>query len=324
MTGLQKRQLGKTGIKIAEIGMGLWAMGGSGWGITDDGDSLSAIDKALEMGVNFFDTSDAYGKGHSEELLGKAMKGRRSKFAVSTKIGWLDYDGGKNQSAYDTLEKFIKGVESNLRRLETDYIDILFRHIFYKEPTHQIFLEGFQKLQKEGKIKGYGLSTGDFDYLKDFNSDGKCSALEIDYSILNRTAEAEIFPYCVKNNIGVVVRGPLAMGILTGKFTSKSSFADNDFRQNWQKNPEEKRMFLQDLEKVEKLKPLAKGNPLSRLALRFALSNPAVSVIIPGAKTPKQVEDNVSAGLLPPLTQEELLAIGKITPPGGGRKIWPA
>jgi aryl-alcohol dehydrogenase-like predicted oxidoreductase len=324
MPGLNKRTLGKTGIETTEMGIGLWAMGGEGLGETDDKDSLDAIEKALEMGVNYFDTADAYGKGHSEELLGRAMKGRREKFIVSTKIGWLNYDGEKNQTAYNTLEKFIKGVESNLQRLQTDYIDVIFRHIFYKEPTHDIFLEGFQRLQKSGKIKSYGISTGDFDYIKDFNSDGRCSTLQIDYSILNRTAEKEIFPYCRKNNIGIVVRGALAMGILTGKFTKDTQFKGDDFRQNWQNNPDEKMIFLEDLSKAEKLKALAEGRTLAQMALQFTLSNPAVSVVIPGAKNPKQVLDNTAAGLMPLLSDNVLQAIDKITPPGGGRKIWPA
>jgi aryl-alcohol dehydrogenase-like predicted oxidoreductase len=324
MPGLNKRTLGKTGIQTTEIGIGLWAMGGEGWGETDDRDSLDSIDEAVEMGVNFFDTADAYGRGHSEELLGRAMKGRRDKFIVSTKIGWLDYNGEKNQTAYDTLDKFIRGVESSLRRLQTDYIDVIFRHIFYKEPTHDIFLEGFQRLQKDGKIKGYGISSSDFDYIKEFNSDGQCSVLQIDYSILNRTAEEEIFPYCRKNNIGVVIRGALAMGTLTGKFNTGTQFKGDDFRRNWQNKPDEKKIFLEDLAKVEKLKPLAEGRTLAELALQFTLANPAVSVVIPGAKNPKQVRDNAAAGILSPLPDKVLKEIDRITPPGGGRKIWPA
>lgn len=319
---LRQRILGKTGLSVAEVGMGLWAVGGDKWGPTDDKEALYAIDKALEMGVNFFDTADVY--GHSEELLGRAMKDRRDKFIVSSKIGWVGYNGEANASQYTTMDKLVAGVESNLKRLQTDVLDILFRHIFYTEPTLPVFIEGFEKLQKQGKIKGYGVSTSDFGHLKQFNENGGCSVVQIDYSLLNRTPEADIFPYCLKENIGLVIRGPLAMGILAGKFNRDSRFEEGDFRKNWQDKPEERKVFLEDMEKVERLRPLAAGKPLSQFALQFALSHPAVSVLIPGAKNAKQVENNVSAGLKPLLNVEELRKVDEITPKSGGRKIWPA
>ena len=322
--GLDKRSLGKTGIGVAELGVGLWAIGGDYWGPTDDEKSLSMIDAALDAGVNFFDTADVYGGGHSEELLGQAMKGRRDHFVVATKIGWLDYDEERGRSAYDTVEKVIAGVESNLRRLQTDTIDVIQCHIDYRDPTMEVMVQGFQRLQEQGKVRAYGVSTSDFDYLKAFNADGGCETLQIDYSILNRTPEAEIFPYCQENGIGVITRGSLAMGILTGKFSPDTQFGEDDWRRRWQENPDERRTFLQDLEKVEKLRPLAEGRSLAQLALQFVLAQPAVSVVIPGAKTPKQLAENVRTASLPPLSDEELAQIDAITPPGGGRKIWPA
>jgi myo-inositol catabolism protein IolS len=173
-------------------------------------------------------------------------------------------------------------------------------------------------------VKGFGVSTSDFEFFKRFNANGLCSVLQIDYSLLNRTPEADFFPYCQKENIGVVIRGPLAMGLLTGKLNKDSRFESNDFRRNWQEKPEQKKIFLEDLEKVEQLRPLAQGKTMAQLALQFTLDHPAVSVIIPGAKRPQQVEENVSAGLLALLSQGELKNLQKITPPNGGRKIWPA
>ena len=318
------RVLGKSGIDVTVVGMGLWAAGGDQWGETDDEKILSAIDYALDAGVNFYDTADVYGMGHSEELLGRAMKGRRDQFVVATKIGWLDYDGERNQSAYDTVEKFIAGVESNLRRLDTDYIDVMQSHIHYREPTLEIFLEGFRRLQEAGKIRAYGVSTSDFEYLKAYNQDGGCATLQIDYSILNRTAEEEILPYCREHGIGVIVRGALAMGILTGKYDAETRFGEDDFRRRWHENPEEYEIFLRDLEVVEGLRPLAEERSLAQLALQFVLAHPAVTTVIPGAKNVKQMQDNVQAGLLPPLTAAEMAQINALVPPGGGRKIWPA
>jgi aryl-alcohol dehydrogenase-like predicted oxidoreductase len=321
---IKKRTLGKSNIEITEIGVGLWAAGGNYWGPTDDAEILNLIDVALEAGVNFYDTADVYGNGHSEDLLGQAMAGRREQFVVATKIGWRGFDDKAGHSAYTTVNKLIAGVESNLKRLNTDYIDVIQSHISYRESTLEIFLEGFQKLQREGKVRVYGVSTSDFEYLQAFNTGEDCATLQIDYSILNRTSETEILPYCQEHNIGVIVRGPLAMGILTGKFKPDVSFADGDWRNRWLDNSEEKQVFLNDLEKVEKLKPLAQDRTLAQLALQFTLAHPAVTTVIPGAKTPRQLADNLAAAKLPALSNQELEFIAGITPPGGGRKIWPA
>ncbi len=253
MAEIERRILGKSGIEITKIGVGLWAIGGTEWGETDDAESLDMISAALDLGINFFDTADVYGDGHSEKLLGKAMKGRREKFVVASKIGWVGFDGEKGVSAYDTVDKLVAGVESNLERLQTDYLDVIQCHIDFREPNMEIFVAGFQKLQAQGKVRAYGVSTSDFDYLQAFNADNQTSTLQIDYSILNRTPEAEIFPYTIEHDLGVLIRGPLAMGLLTGKFNVNTKFEEGDFRRNWIENEDEHEIFLNDLEKVEKL-----------------------------------------------------------------------
>lgn len=321
---INKRPLSNSGIEISEIGVGLWAAGGDAWGPTDDAEILNLIDAALDAGVNFYDTADVYGAGHSEELLGQAMTGRRDQFVVATKIGWRNFDEGGGHSAYTTVDKLIAGVESNLSRLNTDYIDVIQSHINFQEATMDVFLEGFQRLQRDGKVGAYGVSTSDFGYLQAFNADGGCATLQIDYSILNRTPEADIFPYCQAHNISVIVRGALAMGILTGKFSADVTFAADDWRNRWLDNPEEHQVFLDDLEKVEQLKPLARDKTLAQLALQFTLAHPAVTTVIPGAKTRRQLADNLGVAALPALTAQELETIDRIVPPGGGRKIWPA
>ena len=321
---LKTRILGQSGTAVTEIGMGLWAAGGDQWGATDDREILDAIDFALDSGVTFYDTADVYGSGHSEELLGQAMQGRRDKFIVATKIGWQGFDGEAGQSAYTSVDKLVAGVESNLRRLQTDYIDVIQSHINFRDPTMEIFVAGFQKLQKEGKVRAYGVSTSDFDYLRAFNADGGCATLQIDYSILHRMPESDILPYCQTHNIGVIVRGALAMGILTGKFTAETRFGAGDFRRSWHEEPEQQAIYMDDLAKVEALRPLADGRTMAQLALQFTLAHPAVTTVIPGAKNVRQMGDNIHAGLLPPLTAAEMGVIDGIVPPGGGRKIWPA
>ena len=323
-TTIQQRTLGKSGINITEVGLGLWAMGG-GWGPVDDQGSFDAIDAALDAGINFYDTADVYGEGHSEEILGKAMKGRRDKFIVASKIGWVGYDADNNRSQYDTVDKLIAGVDASLKRLNTDHLDLIQCHIFYPEPNTPVFIEGFRKMKQAGKVRAFGVSCSDLDHLKTFNQHDDLDALQIDYSILNRTPEAEIFPYCEQHNIGVIIRGPLAMGILTGKFDKSAQFPDGDFRQNWQTDPDQHKQFLADLETVEKLRPVVPdGETLAQLALRFTLSHDAVTTVIPGARNRAQSEQNARAGFLGRLDEPTLAKINAIVPPKGGRKIWPA
>ena len=321
---MEKRRLGKTGLEVSVIGLGLWAIGGKDWGPTDDRESLGTIDAALDAGITFFDTADVYGDGHSERLLGTAMNGRRDRFIVATKIGWTGFDEARKCSAYDTVDKLIAGVEGSLRRLNTDYFDVIQRHIDYPDPTVDVFLEGFQVLQNAGKVRGYGLSTSDFAFLRQFNADGGCGTLQVDYSLLNRTPEAEVLPYCRSKDIGVIVRGPLAMGILTGKFEAGTRFGENDFRRRWHESELERKIYLDDLAKVERLRGLAVDRSLSQLAIQFSIHDSAITTSIPGAKTVLQLRENLSAASLPPLTEAEIAAIDAITPPGGGRRIWPA
>jgi aryl-alcohol dehydrogenase-like predicted oxidoreductase len=319
---LLKRTLGKSGIEVTEVGLGLWAAGGSDWGPTDDREVHNAIDTALDLGVTFFDTADVYGDGHSEELLGKSMKGRRDRFIVATKIGWRGFDGDARRTAYSSVEKLIAGVESNLTRLGTDHVDVIQSHISFRDPTMEIFVEGFQRLQRAGKVRAYGLSTSDFDYIRAFNHDGQCATLQIDYSILNRTPEAEILDYCKQNGIGVIVRGALAMGLLTGKFDDQTRFPAGDFRQKWLSDAEQNATYREDLKKVQELEPLARsGRTLAQAALQFTLAHDAVTTVIPGAKSSRQVRANLPGA---PLGTAEHALIDRVTPPGRGRKIWPA
>jgi aryl-alcohol dehydrogenase-like predicted oxidoreductase len=322
---LAKRALGKSGIYVTEIGLGLWAAGGGEWGPSDDAEISSAIDAALELDVNFFDTADVYGNGHSEEVLGRSMQGRRDRFIVATKIGWRGFDGAKRRTAYGSVRELIAGVESNLERLKTDYVDVIQSHISFRDPTMEVFLEGFQKLERDGKVRAYGMSSSDFDYIRAFNQDGRCATLQIDYSILNRTPEAEITAYCQEHGIGVIVRGALAMGILTGKLNETSSFAEGDFRRNWQTDAEQRAVYREDLAKVEELRGLERGTrTLAQAALQFTLAHASVSSVIPGARNVRQVQANVAAARAPALSTEDWALINHVTPSGGGRKIWPA
>jgi myo-inositol catabolism protein IolS len=323
---MKRRPLGaRSGLEVSEIGLGLWAVSGSEWGVVQDDGSLDAIEAALESGVNFFDTADVYGAGHSEELLGRAIQTRREAFVVATKIGWIDFDGRANRSQYDSVDKLVAGVEGSLSRLGTDHLDVIQCHVDYPEPNTPVFIEGFRRLKEAGKVRAWGVSTSDLDHLRRFNVDGDCDVLQADYSILNRSAEEELFPYCQEHGIGVVVRGPLAMGLLTGKYAVSDTFPQGDFRRAWIEDPAQHGQFLRDLATVDKLRDVVPdGQSMAQFALRFVRSHPAVSTVIPGAKDRRQAESNSAAGREPLLSAEEKAAVDGLTAPGGGRKIWPA
>lgn len=323
---MSTRELGKgSGLEVSEIGLGLWAVTGSEWGPAEDDATLDAIEAALEAGVNFFDTADVYGDGHSEELLGQAMKGRRDRFLVATKIGWIDYDRQADHSQYDTVAKLVSGVEESLRRLGTDHIEVIQCHIDHEEQNTSVFIDGFRQLKESGRVRAWGVSTSDLALLHEFAGDGDCDVLQTDYSILNRTAENEIFPFCRENGIGVITRGSLAMGLLTDKYHASDTFPEGDFRRDWIEDPDQNGQFLDDLRVVQALRDVVpEGDSMAQFSLRFARSHPAVSTVIPGARNRRQSAANAVAGHAPLLSSLEIETVDQIVPPGGGRKIWPA
>jgi len=315
VVAVQYRKLGKTEWHVSAIGLGTWNIGGQ-WGEVDDRTALATIWRAYECGVNFFDTADAYGEppGRSEELLGKALQGIRHEVFIATKVGnWARRHG--HPLPYTSPLHIIVCCHASLYRLRTDYIDLYQCHI--GNPTDaeiDVFLEAFERLKEQGKIRAYGISTNSADALMRFNKHGTCATCQLDYSILNRAPERDLLPYCQENDIGVIVRGPLAMGVLSGKFTPDTVFTD-DVRRSWNEG-ERRERFLRRLEIVERLRFLERdGRTMAQAALQFVLSHPAVSCAIPGAKSPQQAEANASAGD-ETLTEEELKAIDEIVRPG--------
>jgi myo-inositol catabolism protein IolS len=309
---MEYRDLGRTGLKVSEIGFGAWAIGGDAWGPVEDADSLAAIERALELGINFIDTADVYGDGRSESLVSRAIGGRRDEVVLSTKGGLMGHHRDpEREPVYDRPEMIIEALEASLRRLNTDHVDVYFCHIWWdKHEETEAFIEAFERLKRDGKVRAAGVSTNDLDHIEHFNRDGGLDVVQLDYSILNREPEREILPYLQEHRIGAVVRGPLRMGILTGKFSEDTTFPEGDIRRNW---PAE-RWFKDNLEKVERLRSLEDGKTLGQLALRYVLNHPAVSVAIPGAKTLAQVEANAAASVRPLLSEEDLRLIREVSP----------
>lgn len=289
---MEYRTLGATGWKVSAIGFGAWGIGGQ-WGEVGEKQAIAALHRAYDAGINFFDTADAYGipMGRSEELVGRALRGVRDEVFIATKVGnWARRFGAP--LSYERPEHIIGCCDASLFRLKTDYIDLYQCHIADLEEP-EVFLEAFEKLKEAGKIRAYGISTDSVEVLKRFNRDGTCATCQLDYSILNRAPEAELLPYCQEQNIGTIVRGPLAKGLLSGKFTAESRF-DDEVRSSW--NEARRDWFLEQVRTVDALRFLEKeGRSMAQAALQYVLAHPAVTTAIPGAKSPAQVEANAQA-----------------------------
>jgi aryl-alcohol dehydrogenase-like predicted oxidoreductase len=311
---MRYRMLGKTGLRVSAVGLGMWAMGGDSYGPIDDAASLDALNHAWNLGVNFFDTADIYGNGHSEEVLGRWLKTvPRGDVYIATKCGLRSTHSRRaRQLLARVVRKAVQRIdqhkpiplrsvagiiadcEASLRRLGTDWIDVYQDHLWWDEDV-EVFAEAFHRLRSSGKIRFVGLSTNDNSYIRKFDALCKgMDTLQIDYSLLNRKPEQEVFPYCRERGIGVIARGPLAMGKLTGKFNANTTFPPTDGRRSWLEAGRHT-AFLSDLERIQQLQPLANGRTLAQAAIAYVLHDPVVSVAIPGAKTREQVEENVRA-----------------------------
>ena len=309
---MEYRTFGKTGWRVSPIGMGCWAIGGNMWGPTDDADSVAAIHASLDAGVNLLDTADAYGIGHSEELIGRNLGAKRDGVFIATKFGnWARGQG--HPFPFTSKYHVFACCDASLYRLRTDVIDLYQCHIGSPENT-DLFLDALDELVQVGKIRAYGISTGSLEAVQKFNARGTCSVVQLDYSILNRKPEADLLPYCAANNIGTLIRGPLAMGKLSGKMTPATTFPDTDTRQNWTK-PENLQKFADDLATVDRLRFLQTGErTLAQAALAFVLAQDGATVAIPGAKNIAQAVSNAHAADLA-LTPDEMAQIAPVCPP---------
>ncbi|MBK9569782.1 MAG: aldo/keto reductase [Chitinophagaceae bacterium] len=315
---MEYRKFGNTGLRVSEIGFGAWAIGGGamigttsiGWGDSDDAVSKKAIYASLDAGINFFDTADIYGLGHSEKLLGKAL-GKIQDLVIATKVGNVSR---KEQFTVDYSKEYIlKACEDSLRRLQRDTID------YYQLHTARIShlqqgecIEALYLLQQQGKIRYWGLSLNTFDPLPEASyliKNKLGNGFQLVLNLLNQKA-LEIFPAAAEKEYGIIARMPLQFGLLTGKFDKDVSFPGNDHRKN--------RLTTAVIEAADKaLEPvwdLCEKYSCSKtqLALSFILSYPEVSTIIPGIRTPEQARQNTK-GLFKLLPEDRLLieALGK-------------
>lgn len=302
---MQLRRLGRTGLQISEIGFGAWAIGGS-WGSTDDATSLAAMHAAVDAGVTFFDTADVYGDGRSERLVGQLLRERDERLAVATKFGRrvpLDL------SLY-TYDNFRAWLERSRENLGVETIDLVQLHSLPWETyyTPSVF-EACDRLVEEGLVGAYGVSVEKVEEaLKAIEYPG-VSAVQIIFNVFRQRPAGLFFEQARARDVGVIVRVPLASGLLTGKFTRESTFAPDDHR-TFNRHGEAFDQgetfagvdFETGLDVVEELRPLVPERAtLAQLALRWILAFDAVSTVIPGAKTPEQARANAAAADLAPL-----------------------
>jgi aryl-alcohol dehydrogenase-like predicted oxidoreductase len=311
------RELGRTGWKVSEVSFGCWAIGGT-WGQVDDSESLASLHRALDLGVNFFDTADVYGDGHSEQLLARLRKETKADFHIATKAGRrLDphVAGGYNRA---NLTAF---VERSLKNLQMESLDLLQLHC---PPTEVYYMpEVFgvlDDLVQAGKLKFYGVSVEKVEEALKAIEYPNVQSVQIIFNMFRQRPAGLFFEQAQKHKVGILARVPLSSGMLSGKFSCNSQFAADDHRK-FNRNGESFDKgetfsgidFETGLQAVEALRPLVPpGMNMAQMALRWILMHPAVTCTIPGARHVAQVEENAAASDLAPLSAETMKAIQDI------------
>ncbi len=325
-----KRTLGRSGIEASAVGMGCWAIGGPsrsagaqvGWGVVDDAESTRAIHAALELGANFFDTAAGYGAGHSERVLGAAVKGRRDKVVISTKFGQEVDEAAKTVVAYGESEEdgdvaghVRANLENSLRRLDTDYIDVYLLHVWgLKIERAMATRDVLEELVAEGKIRTYGWSTDRPDAVEAFSTSPRCGVVEQELNVL--TGSAEVLAIAERLNMASINRAPLGMGVLTGKITPQTRFADTDIRQKVEwfagiKDGRANQAWLDSLAAIREILT-SEGRTLAQGALAWIWGRSPNTVPIPGFRTVTQVQENAKAMDFGPLTPAQMAEVDRI------------
>jgi len=296
---MQMRQLGYTDLKLTTVGLGTWAMGGPwqfGWGPQDDDEAIAAILAALKSGINWIDTAPIYGLGHSEELLGKALKATGQKPIIATKCSLL-WNEKKEKVSCLKARSIRLECYASLKRLGIETIDLYQMH--WPEPDEDIeqAWKEMAKLVKEGEIRYLGVSNFNVKQIKRLQKIHPVASLQPPYSMLHREVEDELLGYCAQNNIGVVAYSPMQRGLLTGKF-SQERLADLPLDDHRRRNPDfHEPQFTATLELVEQLRPIAQrnGKTLAQLAVSWVLRRPEVTAAIVGARRPEQILETAPA-----------------------------
>jgi aryl-alcohol dehydrogenase-like predicted oxidoreductase len=322
-----ERKLGRSEISVSGLGLGCWAIGGPfwrgsqpvGWGEVNDNDSREAIERALELGVTFFDTSDVYGCGHSERILGEVLSDRRKQVVIATKFGNIfDEQTRRITGASADAEYVRRACEASLRRLRTDYIDLYQLHIGnYDLARVEELLEALERLVDEGRIRWYGWSTDDPARAAAFSRGPHCAAIQQRFNLFE--GNRETLAVCEEVGLASIVRGPLAQGILTGKFTPESTLPDDDVRHSWDFREGEAATRLEALGAIREVLTAEKRTP-AQGALAWLWARSRAMIPIPGFKTSQQVEENAAAMWFGPLSEDQMAEVTELVAEVYGRQ----
>ena len=322
------RKLGRSGIEVSAVGLGCWAIGGPLWyqsgenrialsyGQVNDNDSIRAIHRALDLGLNFFDTADAYGAGHSERILGQALKGHREEVIIATKFGGIFDETTKTWLGDPDLIQpgtIRTACEASLKRLNTDYIDLyLFHCKEYDANLAADILPVMETLVDDGMIRSYGWSTPYPDRARAFIEGPHCTAIEYNYNIFERNSE--LLMLCEKFHQASIARGPYAMGLLTGKYSKSSTMPKDDIRAGWDLQQGRQAKQLEMLELIHEILT-RDGRSLVQAALGWLWALGSQVIPIPGIKSVKQVEETSKALQFGPLANKQMADIDKALEP---------
>jgi aryl-alcohol dehydrogenase-like predicted oxidoreductase len=311
-----KRTLGRSKIEVSALGLGCWAIGGPfwkgetpvGWSKVDDAESIRAIHRALEVGVTFFDTADIYGCGHSERIVGQALAGKRAQVTIATKFGQTFIEETKQGTGYKTEPEYIKlACEASLRRLNIDVIDLYQLHVKDLPPAQAaVVRDTLEDLVTAGKIRWYGWSTDDADSARIFALGKHCASIQQRFNIFE--GDERTLRVCEENNLASILRSPLAMGLLTGKFDKTTTFPNDDVRsQRYNFRGEN----AGDIDKLERIRGILTqdGRTLAQAALGWLWARSGSMIPIPGFKTVAQVEENAGAMRFGPLSASQMKEI---------------
>ncbi|MGH3491490.1 MAG: aldo/keto reductase [Actinopolymorphaceae bacterium] len=322
------RRLGRSNIEVSALGLGCWAIGGpfkmfgkpDGWGAVDDDESIRAIHRALDLGVTLFDTADAYGTGHSERVLGRALAGRREQAVIATKFGFTHDEAKRELIGTDPSPGYVRrACEASLRRLGTDYIDLYQLHIG-ELPAEEAapIRDALETLVDDGLIRAYGWSTGVAEKAEVFAAGPRCAAIQ--HSLHVFTDAAEVLAVCDAHDLASINNSPLAMGLLTGKFTADSQLPDDDVRgTGWEWVPyfSDGRPVPEFLAKLDAIREILRtnGRTLAQGALAWIWGRSERTIPIPGFKSVAQAEDNAGAMAFGPLEPVQMAEIEQLLRP---------
>ena len=309
--------LGGTGLEITRVGLGAWAIGGTGyefaWGEQDDDQSLAAIDRALELGVNWIDTAAVYGLGHSEEVVGRALAGRKDHPYVFTKASLLDGGGGRivHQLKRDSI---LREVDSSLKRLGVDAIDLYQIHWPDPEPDIEEAWATFAELKERGLVRHIGVSNFNVAQMQRIQQIAPVETLQPPYSLIDRNVEGSVLPFAERERIGVIVYSPMGSGLLSGAMTREriASLPEDDWRKRSAQFNEPR--LAHNLDLVERLRLVAGRHDATpgAVAVAWTLLNPAVDGAIVGFRRPSQVDPILTAAAIG-LTSEDIATIGRVS-----------